>query len=182
MARTVPEARLARATVLAATLLVAVAPFRPSVVGRRQSSGHWIGTWFAASTARLDPPPAASAPAGTSAQSLLQFSNQTIRQIVHITLGGARLRVVVANTFGTKGLKIGAASVALRDHDSAIVPGSARPLTFRGAAQTTIPAGETATSDPVDLDTPHFADLAIDLDLPDDTSAMRTPITTHPAS
>jgi lysophospholipase L1-like esterase len=171
------------ATALAAAL-VAGASIQPSAVGHQQAPGHWIGTWFAASTARLDPPspPPAGAPAGTSTQSLLHFSNQTVRQIVHITLGGARLRVVLANTFGTTGLKVGAATIALRDHESAIVPGSARSLTFGGAAQTTIPIGETATSDPVDLGAPDFADLAIDLYLPDDTSAMRSPITMHPAS
>jgi lysophospholipase L1-like esterase len=169
-------------TALAAALLVAVA-VQPSAGARQRPSEHWVGTWFAASTARLDPPspPAAGAPAGTSGQSLLHFSNQTLRQIVHITLGGARLRVVIANTFGATELRIGAASVALRDHESAIVPQSTRPLTFGGAAQKTIPAGAMATSDPVDLAAPDFTDLAIDLYLPGDTSAMRT-ITTHPAS
>jgi len=163
---------------------VAVAPVRPSALSRRQVSERWVGTWFAASTARLDSPspPPPGTPAGTSGQSLLQFSNQTIRQIVHITLGGTRLRVVVTNTFGTTGLRIGAASLALRDHESSIAPRSTRALTFGGAVQTTIPAGETATSDPVDLRAPDFADLAIDLYLPGDTSAVQTPITIHPAS
>ena len=31
-------------------------------------------------------------------QSPLHVNNQTIRQIVHITVGGARLRVVLSNT------------------------------------------------------------------------------------
>jgi lysophospholipase L1-like esterase len=143
---------------------------------------HWIGTWFAASTARVDAPPSPTAPAGTSGQSLLHFNNQTLRQIVHITLGGARLRVVVTNTFGTAALKIGAASVALRDGEAAIVPRSARPLTFAGAPQVSVPAGAVLLSDPVDLTAPDFADLAIDLYLPDDTAATPSPVTTHPAS
>jgi lysophospholipase L1-like esterase len=49
-------------------------------------------------------------------------------------------------------------------------------------AQTKVPAGAILVSDPVDLAAPDFADLAIDLYLPDDTSAMKSPITIHPAS
>lgn len=184
MALNVTPTRLLRVALCAVALGLAAFVGQPSVAARRQPSEHWIGTWFAASTARVDPPAgrAASPPPATSGQSLLHFNDQTIRQIVHITLGGTRLRVVVANTFGTIGLRIGAASVALRDREAVVVPRSVRPLTFSGAAQATIPAGETATSDPVDLVAPDFADLAIDLFLPDDSAAMRSPVTTHPAS
>jgi lysophospholipase L1-like esterase len=115
-------------------------------------------------------------------QSPLHFNNQTLRQIAHITLGGSRFRVVLSNTFGTVPLTIGAAQVALRDRDAAIVPQSSRVLTFGGAARTTVPAAAILVSDPVDLVAPDFADLAIDLYLPDDTAAMKSPITTHPAS
>jgi lysophospholipase L1-like esterase len=115
-------------------------------------------------------------------QSPLHFKNQTLRQIAHITLGGSRLRVVLSNTFGTVPLTIGAAQVALRDKDAAIVPQSNRVLTFGGLARTTVPAGAILVSDAVDLVAPDFADLAIDLFLPDDTAAMKSPITIHAAS
>src|SRR5262245_51919500 len=134
-------------TALQAAVIVAM----PALAGG-QPPERWIPTWFAATTARVDPSAAqASAPPpATRGQSLLHFNNQTLRQIVHVTLGGSRLRVVVSNTFGTTGLRIGAASVALRDRESAIVAASARPLTFGGAAQTTVPAGAVLLSDPVD--------------------------------
>src|SRR4051812_27772199 len=136
---------------------------------------HWIGSWYAAPTARVDQP---ASPTGASGQSLLHFHDQTLRQIAHLTLGGSRLRVVVGNTFGTADLRVGAASVALRDRETSIVASSARPLSFGGATAVTVAAGALATSDPVDLAAPDFADLAIDLYLPGDTSAMRSPITT----
>jgi lysophospholipase L1-like esterase len=149
------------------------------------SEQHWLGTWFAASTGRVDPA-ASSAPASqglpVGGQSPLHFSNQTLRQIAHITIGGSRFRVVLSNTFGTAPLTIGAAQVALRDKDAAIVPRSNRVLTFGGVARATVPAGAILVSDPVDLVAPDFADLAIDLYLPDDTAAMKSPITIHPAS
>jgi lysophospholipase L1-like esterase len=115
-------------------------------------------------------------------QSPLHFNDQTLRQIVHVTLGGARVRVVLSNTFGTAPLTIGAAQLARREKEAAIVPRSNRVLTFGGAARTSVPAGAILVSDPVDLVVPDFADLAIDLYLPGDTAAMKSPITTHPAS
>ena len=162
-------------------LALALLLVQPPVAGR-QAGTRWVGTWFAASTSRTDPAVAPAAPPATSGQSLLHFSNQTLRQIVHVTVGGSRLRVVFTNTFGTAGLRIGAASVALRDANAAIVPTSARPLTFSGAAWTTIPAGAVLVSDPIDLGVRDGADLAIDLFLPDDTASMRSPLTIHPAT
>jgi hypothetical protein len=171
------------------TLAIAIgilAAGRPSSEQTAQSEQHWVGTWFAASTGRVDPPPSSAPAPGpglpVGGQSPLHFSNQTLRQITHITIGGSRFRVVLANTFGTAPLTIGAAQIALRDRDAAIVAQSNRVLTFGGAARTTVPAGAMLVSDPVDLVAPDFADLAIDMYLPDDTAAMKSPITIHPAS
>ncbi len=90
------------------------------------------------------------------------FNNQTLRLIVHPTLGGERLRVVLSNNFGTAPLVIGAASVALRARDAVIVANSSRALRFSGSASTTIPAGAIIISDPVDLALPAAADLVVD--------------------
>jgi lysophospholipase L1-like esterase len=196
-----------RATMLGIGLAFAILAVERPVLGQGAQGGqHWLGTWFASSTARVDQPAAQAqtAPATSTGpalvvppavlavaphqeltvggQSSLHFKNQTLRQIAHITLGGSRLRVVLSNTFGTVPLTIGAAQIALRDKDAAIVPQSNRVLTFGGMARTTVPAGAILVSDSVDLLAPDFADLAIDLFLPDDTAAMKSPITTHPAS
>src|SRR5947208_579937 len=45
-------------------------------------------------------------------------NNQTIRQIVHTSIGGSRVRVVLSNAFGTAPIEIGAGSVAMRDATS----------------------------------------------------------------
>ena len=194
-----------RAGITLAFALLAVA--RPAAGQTAQGEQHWVGTWFASSTARGDQP--ASAAQSTTAasvnrqtllippavlavapgqelpvggQSPLHFNNQTLRQIARITLGGSRFRVVLSNTFGTVPLIVGAAQVALRDKDAGIVPRSNRVLTFGGVATPTVPAGAILVSDPVDLVASDFSDLAIDLYLPDDTAAMKSPVTTHPAS
>jgi lysophospholipase L1-like esterase len=94
-------------------------------------------------------------------------NNETLRQIVHTTLGGDRVRVTFSNVFSAAPLTIGAAHVALRAKDAGIAADSDRTLTFGGGASTTIPAGALAVSDPVALAVPAFADLAVDLYLPE---------------
>jgi lysophospholipase L1-like esterase len=153
---------------------LALAPAAQPAAGDR-----WVAAWFAASTARVDRPPS---PNGTSGESRLHFHDQTLRQIVRVTAGGPRLRVAVTNTFGTAPLRIGAATIARRDRDEAIDIASVAPLTFGGARQTTVAPGAVMVSDPVTFAVPAFADLAIDLYLPDDTSASPSPLTIHPAS
>ena len=186
---------------LAAVLAVALAPVILLSGQGAADNQRWIATWMAAATSRTDAatatpqtadvrgevPPAVLAVAPdqqlpVGGQSPLHVSNQTLRQIVHVTLGGSRLRVVLTNVFGTVPLSIGAAQVALRDHDASIQPQSSRPLTFDGSTSTTIPPGTIVLSDPVTLTVRDFGDLAIDTYLPNDTATMHSPITTHAAS
>jgi lysophospholipase L1-like esterase len=95
------------------------------------------------------------------------FSNQTLRLIVHTSIGGNQLRIRISNELGTTPLRIGEAHVALRQSGSSIVAGSDRPLTFRGKRAITIPPGAPVLSDPVDLDVPALSDLALSLHLPE---------------
>ena len=157
-----------------------------------QSGGeHWVGTWATAAVGRpqAPSPPAAGGPPPfmpnacppgppSSSPGYVHFNNQTLRQIVHASIGGATVRVVLGNQFGTAPLAIGAASIALREQDSAIQPASARVLTFSGRPSFTIPPGAVGYSDPVKLTVPAMSDLAIDLYLPGDTNTP-APLTMH---
>jgi len=60
--------------------------------------------------------------------------------IMRASIGGASLRVHLSNAFGAGPIFIGAAHVALRDKDSAIVAGTDRALTFGGRSSVTIPS------------------------------------------
>ena len=111
----------------------------------------------------------------------MHFNNQTLRQIVHTSIAGPRVRVVLNNAFGTAPLTVGAAHVALRDKNSAIVTTSDRVLTFSGQPTIAIPAGAVLFSDPVSLALPPMADVAIDLYLPGNTNAP-SPLTMHNAA
>jgi lysophospholipase L1-like esterase len=170
----------------------------------QMSPGSWVGTWSTAVVGRPQvppppappapppfmanacpvtaaPPPVAPPPGQTFApQPFMHFTNQTLRQIVHTSIGGSRARVVFSNAFGTAPITIGAAYVALRDHDDVIKAGG-QPLTFSGRPTMTIPANAVAYSDPVTLAVPPLADLAIDLYLPGTTNTA-APLTMHVAA
>jgi hypothetical protein len=62
--------------------------------------------------------------------------------------------------------------VALHDRGSEIVAGSDRQLRFSGRTSVEIPVGETITSDPVRLDIPAMADVAISIYAPNDTGPV----------
>jgi lysophospholipase L1-like esterase len=144
---------------------------------------HWVATWAASpqtprfSFPRIPAPPAqpnnsqpALAPGNAPPPPLFPapptINNQTVRMIVHTSIGGHRVRVQLSNAFGTNPLQIGAAHVALHDKDSAIVAGSDHALTFSGRASAAIPPGAEMLSDPLDLDVPALGDLVISLYVP----------------
>src|SRR5262245_13390931 len=148
---------------------------------------HWVGTWATAEVGRPQTPPVvlvATPPGQTAAAPppapapFLHFNNQTLRQVVRVSLGGNRLRVVLSNRFGTAPLTIAAAHVALRQSDAAIVSQSDRALLFSGRPTMTIPSGAVVYSDPVDLTVPAQADLAVDVYLPGETNTP-SPLTMH---
>ena len=97
--------------------------------------------------------------------------------IVRTSIGGHRVRVQLSNAFGTTALRVGAAHVALRDKDSAIVPGSDRPLTFSGGPSFNIPPGAEVLSDPVDLNVPKLGDLVISVYIPGEASSATVHLT-----
>jgi len=125
---------------------LAVAP--ASVARDASNASHWVGTWSAS------PQPAYSP---------VELDGVTVRQIVHVSAGGKRVRVRLSNAYGAGALGIGAARVALRSAGASIVPGSDRALTFGGSPSTTIPPGAVAVSDPVNLQVPDLGDIAVSL-------------------
>jgi len=142
----------------------------------QRATEHWVGTWATAPV---------SVPSQPGGQAQLQqgpppsVNNQTLRQIVHTSIGGDRVRVVLTNAFGTAPLALGGAHIALRDKGGAVVDGSDRALTFGGAATMSIPPGGLIVSDPANLRVPAMGDLAIDIYLPGNTAASPSPLTMH---
>ncbi|ONI80801.1 GDSL family lipase [Saccharothrix sp. ALI-22-I] len=121
----------------------------------------WIGAW-------------ATSPTTVPASDTTTFENQTLRQIVHLSVGGSTVRVRLSNEFGTQPLVVGEAHVARRAGTGAAVErGTDRRLTFGGRTSATLPPGTPLLSDPVALPVAADSDLVISIHLP-----RRTPATT----
>ena len=119
---------------------------------------NWARSWGASP---LAPSPAMGPLPGTPT-----FHDQTIRQVVRLSGGGARVRVRFTNEFGTAPLTIGAAHLALAAAGGAVQPGTDHVLTFGGKASAVIRPGAPMLSDPVDMAVPALSRLAVSLYVP----------------
>jgi lysophospholipase L1-like esterase len=156
---------------------------------------HWVATWGTAQQRTVtggagargtsgrpttgiipthQPPAPASGKPGRRfpiPPTLAGIDNQTVRMVVRSSIGGSRVRVRLSNAAGGASVSLGAAHIALRSKDSAIVAGSDHALTFSGKPTATIYAGQVLVSDPVDLKLPPLSDVAVSLYFPRQTSA-----------
>jgi lysophospholipase L1-like esterase len=89
------------------------------------------------------------------------FAGQTIRQIVHTSIGGSQVRIQLSNVFGNTPLTIADAHVAKSAGGSSITAGTDKQLTFGGASSVTIPAGGLAISDAATYTVDALANLAV---------------------
>jgi lysophospholipase L1-like esterase len=110
----------------------------------KQIEPHWIATW---GTAQVGPEP-------SQAQlTEAQLTDATVRQIVHLSVGGATLRVQLSNAFGTKPLRVDAVHVAKAKApgSSAVDVSTDHAVTFDGRDSVLIPTGSVWVSDPVQM-------------------------------
>ena len=135
--------------------------------------GHWVTTWGCGPqlTEPGNLPPAA-------------LANSTLRQFVHITIGGNYLRVRFSNAYGTSPVTMNSIHVALAAGAGSAGRGNINPatdtaLTFRGAPSVMIPAGEAVFSDPFDFNLPALTNLAISIYF---GNISATTINGHPGS
>lgn len=160
--------RAIRLGVWSVSLVVGALVIRPAAqASDPTTTAHWVGTWTTS--------PVAQATTGTFSTG---FSNQTLRQISRVSLGGSELRLRLSNTFGAQAVVVGSVQVGLRDKGAAIKAGSNRAVTFGASTSVTLWPGAVIVSDPVKLDVPALAELATSIYLPDDVPAG-LPITFH---
>jgi lysophospholipase L1-like esterase len=123
----------------------------------------WIGTWSSA-PARANP---------------VSFQDRTLREIVHVSIGGTQVRVRFTNRFGETPLVIAHATIALEQSGTAApVAGTMRTLTFFGADSVTIPPHADVYSDAAALAVAPQNDLLVSFYLPGPTG----PATAHPSA
>jgi lysophospholipase L1-like esterase len=149
-------------------LVLSLCTLVPSIATAAAPSDHWVGTWAASPMAAKNPDGKFGAPGA---------DGTTLREIVHISIGGPSVRVVLTNEFGLDPLTIGAAQIALSSGTSTITPGAATALTFGGKPSIVIPPGALAISDPAALKVAPASNLAVSLFLPDQPVSQ---LTFHP--
>ncbi len=143
-----------------AIALVSVLPGQSPALADEES---WVGSWMASPQPIWDTDFAFPTKIPASVQ------DQTIRQVVRISLGGSRVRLVFSNAYGEHPLRIGGASVGLAGQGGGTEPDTIRKITFSGKDGIVVPPGAPAISDPVELSVDAHARLAISMYLPDET-------------
>jgi lysophospholipase L1-like esterase len=142
------------ARVLAATFVAGLA-----AAGFTEAQGagsqFWVGSWAAAQ----------QIPEAQNALTNDDLRNATLRQVVHISVGGPMLRVHLSNAFGTAPLHLSSVHIArpLSASTAQIDPASDKPLSFAGNPDLIIPAGAEYLSDPIEYPVAPLSNLAISI-------------------
>lgn len=153
-------------TALVVVLFVA-SVLRVSGDGKREV---WVVSWSASQ--QLPEPHNAVPPE--------DLQDATVRQIFHLSIGGAVLRVHLSNAFGTQALHFVTVHIArpVTPASAAIDPQTDKALTFFGLPDVTVPPGADYISDPIEYPVAALSDIAV-------SSYLTTPPameTGHPGS
>lgn len=135
-----------------------------------KSARHWVGTWSAAQ--QLPEPPNQLPPEAQA--------NATLRQTVHLSVGGPSIRLRISNAYGAAPLHLTEVHVArpVAGTLGAIDPGSDRTVTFGGHEAVVVPAGADYLSDPLPFPVAPLSDLTVTIRY----DALGVPPTGHPGS
>ena len=136
------------------------------------AGNHWVGTWGTApqlvETNNNPPSPG--------------LGNNSLRQIVQVSIGGEKVRLKLTNEFSGGATEIKAVELAYAKtsgSSSEIDETSTVSLTFGGKASVTMPAGGKAVSDPVSLHLGDRQNVAITIHY---GNASSTSVSGHPGS
>src|SRR5690242_9232993 len=102
------------------------------------AADHWVTTW-------------------ASGQQLVEFANMppapglaghTLRQFVHVSLGGRGVRFSFSNAYGTNAVELRSVHAALSAGDASIETAADHSILFGGAASVLLQPGQVVVSDP----------------------------------
>src|SRR5882724_4161240 len=94
------------------------------------------------------------------------FANQTIRMVVHTSIGGSSLRIKLSNQHSTTPLAVGDVDIAVQAHQATPVANTRHPVTFSRAHAFSIPVGADVTSDPIPMTVTADSNLLVSIYLP----------------
>ena len=124
------------------------------MAGIALAGGHWVGTWGTAPqlVERHNNPPAPG------------LANNSLREIVQVSIGGKKVRLKLTNEFSTEATEIKAVELAIAKtagSSSEIDEATTVSLTFNGESGVTIPANGTVISDAVNFKMDDRQNVAI---------------------
>ncbi len=139
--------------------------------GMALAKGQWVGTWGTAPqlVERHNNPPSPG------------LANNSLRQIVQVSIGGKRVRLKLTNEFSQEATEIRAVELAIAKtagSSSEIDEKSTVSLTFDGKASVEIPAGGKVVSDPVNFKIGPRQNVAITIHY----GASSASVSGHPGS
>jgi lysophospholipase L1-like esterase len=126
---------------------VLMGAFMVSQPARAESAG-WVGAWTAPQS---------------DASGSVALSNQTLRQVVTLHQAGSAVRVRLSNQFGAGTVVLNEVQLGLSAGNAAVVPGSARRLSFGGKREVSLAPGASVYSDSVALPVKAMQRLAISM-------------------
>ena len=145
--------------------------FDENSTNQKGESGHsrnMVGTWGTApqlvEVKNMPPEPG--------------LANNTLRQVVRVSIGGKKLQLKFSNEFSAGYLQLKSVQIALSTGGSNIDPSTVKQLTFNGRPDVIINPGMAIYSDPVQFNLKPRTDLAITIyygEVPQD-------LTGHPGS
>ncbi|HEY3854266.1 MAG TPA: SGNH/GDSL hydrolase family protein [Verrucomicrobiae bacterium] len=129
---------------------------------------RWVATWGCApqlvEQRNLPPPPG--------------LAGNTLRQVVHVTIGGKRLRARFSNAFGDGSMTLAEVHFALSAGGGAIQANTDLALKFHGVSSVTIPPEEMVWSDAFDFNLAAMTNVAMTICF----GKVPAAITGHPGS
>jgi lysophospholipase L1-like esterase len=135
---------------------------------KKPAATKWVGTWSTApqlvETANNPPLPG--------------LSNNTLRQVVHVSIGGNCLRIKLTNEFSSSAVVINSVHIAISRGNGIIDTTTDKVIYFKGAPQDTMAPGSTVTSDPFQFALPPLTDAAITIYF----GSTSPDVTGHPGS
>ena len=135
---------------------------------RISAATQWVGTWSTApqlvEPGNMPPSPG--------------LTNNSLRQVVRVSIGGDTLRGRFTNEFSTGAVTMKSVQIAVSTGAGSIDVATNRELKFNGTSEVTMNAGRTVTSDPIAFALTPRMDVAITIYF-GQTSAT---VTGHPGS
>ncbi|MBO9681980.1 MAG: hypothetical protein J7502_04830 [Flavisolibacter sp.] len=128
----------------------------------------WVGTWGTAPQL-VEPSNMPPAPG---------LSNNTLRQVVCVSIGGKKLQLKFSNKFGKAPVTMKAVQIAVSTGGSSINGSTSKTLKFKGRQEVTMQPGEEITSHAVSFDLKPRMEVAITISF----GEVSPTLTGHPGS